>query len=142
MAVRRVGGAVSYLSIGTGDTVDRMQVFANRAVLLLVSSSSSISGVKLPNGGQADLGTKLEDYSLNPLHRDGRHKARVFRSALGITQANAGFLRSALEEAAAASVNAVHRGANSFGEIYELRLSTYDHAGHRDSPERMDRSPE
>ena len=32
--------------------------------------------MKLPNGERADLGTKLEDYSLNPLHRHGQHKAR------------------------------------------------------------------
>jgi hypothetical protein len=31
--------------------------------------------VKLPNGRQADLGAKLEDYVLNPLHREGKHKA-------------------------------------------------------------------
>jgi hypothetical protein len=43
--------------------------------------------MKLPNGENADLGTKLEDYSLNPFHRHGQHKARVFESALGITPA-------------------------------------------------------
>ena len=45
--------------------------------------------MKLPNGERADLGSKLEDYSLNPFHRHGQHKARVFESALGITLANA-----------------------------------------------------
>jgi len=34
--------------------------------------------LKLPNGHQADLGLKLEEYSLNLLHREGQHKARVF----------------------------------------------------------------
>jgi hypothetical protein len=78
--------------------------------------------VKLPNGQRADLGTKLEDYSLNALHRDGRHKARVFQSVLGITRANAAVLYSALLEAAASSDNAVYRGDNKFGEVYELRF--------------------
>ena len=78
--------------------------------------------MKLPNGERADLGTKLEDYSLNLLHRDGRHKARVFQSALGITLADAGALREALRQAAADSENATHRGHNGFGEVYELRF--------------------
>jgi hypothetical protein len=43
--------------------------------------------MKLPNGDRADLGTKLEDYSLNPLHRHGQHKARVFESGFGETYA-------------------------------------------------------
>jgi len=38
--------------------------------------------MRLPNGESADLGTKLEEYTLNPLHRDGRHKAHVFESVL------------------------------------------------------------
>ena len=59
--------------------------------------------MKLPNGQHCDLGTKLEDYSLNPLHREGRHKARVFESMLGITQANAEVLRVAIQSAAASS---------------------------------------
>lgn len=29
--------------------------------------------MKPPNGERADLGTKLEDYTLNPFHRDGPH---------------------------------------------------------------------
>ena len=44
--------------------------------------------MKLPNGDRADLGTKIEDYVLNPRHWEGRHKARVFESVLGITLAN------------------------------------------------------
>jgi hypothetical protein len=41
--------------------------------------------MKLPNGERADLGSKIEDYVLNPSHWEGRHKARVFESMLGIT---------------------------------------------------------
>jgi len=44
--------------------------------------------MKLPNGARADLGTKIEDYVLNPRHWEGRHKARVFESVLGISLAN------------------------------------------------------
>ena len=78
--------------------------------------------MKLPNGERADLGTKLEDYSLNPLHRHGQHKARVFESVLGITLANLGALRTALERAAATSENAAQRGNTGFGDVYELRF--------------------
>ncbi|MBI3798310.1 MAG: hypothetical protein HY268_15270 [Deltaproteobacteria bacterium] len=78
--------------------------------------------MKLPNGGRADLGTKLEDYTLNPLHRDGRNKARVFESVLGITLANADILRSALPDAATDSDQVEPRGDNGFGEVYVLRF--------------------
>lgn len=50
----------------------------------------------LPNGKRADLGSKLEEYTLNPSHFEGRHKARVFESALGITLSNADLLRRVL----------------------------------------------
>jgi len=66
--------------------------------------------MKIPNGDRAELGTKVEDYSVNPLHRQGQHKARVFESVLGITLANANVLRTALLHAAANSEDAVHNG--------------------------------
>ena len=52
--------------------------------------------MKLPNGEHANLGAKLEEYLLNPLHWHGQHKARVFESALGITVANQEVLAHAL----------------------------------------------
>jgi hypothetical protein len=79
--------------------------------------------MKLPNGEHCDLGTKLEDYSLNPLHREGRHKARVFNSVLGITQANAEVLREAIRSAAALSDQAEARGDNGFGDVFNLRFA-------------------
>jgi hypothetical protein len=78
--------------------------------------------MKLPNGDRADLGTKLEDYSLNPLHRHGQHKARVFESALGITLANKEVLADALLVAAKNSDGFVPLGDNGFGETYVLRF--------------------
>jgi hypothetical protein len=78
--------------------------------------------MKLPGGGRADLGTKLEDYTLNPLHRDGRNKARVFESVLGITSANADILRQALLDTVANSDQVEPRGDNGFGEVYVLRF--------------------
>lgn len=79
--------------------------------------------MKLPNGHRADLGTKLEDYTLNPQHPQGKHKARVFESVLGITlRNNAGVLRQALLDAAANSNEATARGDNGFGVTYDLRF--------------------
>ena len=42
--------------------------------------------MRLPNAKQVlvDL-AKLKEYSLNPEHQSGGHKARVFRAALGVT---------------------------------------------------------
>jgi len=78
--------------------------------------------LKLPNGHQADLGLKLEEYSLNLLHREGQHKARVFLSALGISLDNAHLLRDAILQAAHTSDEVETRGDNGFGDIYVLRF--------------------
>ncbi len=53
----------------------------------------------LPNAENAfvDL-RKLRDYSLNFENPKGRHKARVFSSALGVTAENAEYLRDVLLE--------------------------------------------
>ncbi len=78
--------------------------------------------MKLPNGDRADLGTKIEDYVLNPRHREGRHKARVFESVLGITLANREVLRQAILSAAENSDEAEPLGNNGHGEVYVLRF--------------------
>jgi hypothetical protein len=50
--------------------------------------------VQLPNAHRAIVPiAKLRDYSLNPLHPEGKHKARVFKSALGFTASDAERLR-------------------------------------------------
>jgi hypothetical protein len=56
--------------------------------------------MRLPNFQDAfiDL-AKLTDYVLDPNDPRGRHKARVFRSALGISKANASELKRLLLEA-------------------------------------------
>mgnify|MGYP000586050513 CR=1 FL=1 len=51
----------------------------------------------LPNAEQAVVEIqKLREYCLNPDHPRGKHKARVFESALGLTREDAEQLRSAL----------------------------------------------
>jgi hypothetical protein len=78
--------------------------------------------MKLPKGERADLGTKLEEYSLNTTHRQGQHKARVFESALGITVASKEILERAIREAATHSNEAVSIGDNGFGDTFSLRF--------------------
>jgi hypothetical protein len=56
---------------------------------------------KLPNSDHAEVPIeKLRDYSLNPLHDEGKHKARIFLAAMGFTQADAERLRGLVLEAA------------------------------------------
>jgi len=78
--------------------------------------------MKLPNGENADLADKLEAYSLNPLHREGRHKARVFASVPGITLENAEVLRRAVLDVWATSEAALDREDNGFGQVFVLRF--------------------
>ena len=78
--------------------------------------------MKLPNGDRADLGTKIEDYVLNPAHWEGRHKARVLESVLGITLINRAVLRDAILSAASSSDDAEVLGDNGPGHVYVLRF--------------------
>jgi hypothetical protein len=54
--------------------------------------------MKVPNANHAIVDIrKLRNYSLNPTHRTGKHKARVFLAALGMTANDAQVLRDALK---------------------------------------------
>lgn len=53
--------------------------------------------MKLPNAEQASVDlAKLRDYALDPVHEEGKHKARVFAAALGLSRNDAGWLRERL----------------------------------------------
>ena len=57
--------------------------------------------MKLPNADRAVVDiAKLRDYSLDPRHPEGKHKARVFASALGLAQRDAPWLLAQLVVAA------------------------------------------
>lgn len=77
--------------------------------------------MKLPNGDRAELGNKIEDYCLNPNHRKGQHKAKLFDNRLGITGNNAEILKSAIRQAAILE-NAVLRKTNEYGRHYNLKF--------------------
>jgi hypothetical protein len=57
--------------------------------------------MKLPQGERAIVPLeKLLGYCLNVNHDSGKHKARVFASALGVTADNAEVLRDLIQRAA------------------------------------------
>ena len=57
--------------------------------------------MKLPNGDRAEVEIeKLREYCLNSSHPRGKHKARVFKAALGLTDEDADALRDKLIEVA------------------------------------------
>ena len=75
--------------------------------------------MRLPNPERAIVDiAKLADYCLSLEHEVGKHKARVFRSALGITKADAKWLQARLLDAS--HLEAVHTGSLSFGELYVI----------------------
>ncbi|MCB9138237.1 MAG: hypothetical protein H6642_07820 [Caldilineaceae bacterium] len=56
--------------------------------------------MKLPNFENAVIDiAKLRDYCLNPSHRRGQYKARVFAAALGLSAADAEELQAAIAAA-------------------------------------------
>ena len=53
--------------------------------------------MRIPHAENATVDIrKLRDYCLNPEHPEGKHKARLFVAALGMTEADAELLRDAL----------------------------------------------
>jgi len=79
--------------------------------------------MKMPNAENAvvDL-RKLEDYCLNPEHPRGKHKARVFASALGLTGADAPDLREELL-ARVLTEECQEGDSDEFGRRYVLDFS-------------------
>ncbi len=77
---------------------------------------------KLPNAERADAPLeKFRDYALNPAHIRGGNKARVFASALGFTQADAGRLRAIVLDAAS-HLNAVENTPNEYGRRFVVDI--------------------
>ena len=62
---------------------------------------------------------KLRDYALSQSHPRGRHKARVFLAALGLTAEDAEELRSALLESARTG-DAIPGATDEFGARYTI----------------------
>jgi uncharacterized protein DUF6883 len=78
--------------------------------------------MKMPDGDAAIVDRqKLTGYCLNPEHPRGKHKARVFATALGFTAENADDLRTALLTAAA-TAEAQPAASDRFGDRYVLEF--------------------
>ena len=77
---------------------------------------------KLPNADLAILEVlKLRDYCLNPLHPEGRHKARVFAAALGIGRGDAEWFRAEML-AVLCSAPVIRHEPSGFGDRYTVDL--------------------
>jgi hypothetical protein len=64
---------------------------------------------------------KLRDYCLSEQHPRGRHKARIFRSRLGLTAGDADMLRGALLDAARARQDDLRAtDSDDYGQRYVL----------------------
>src|SRR4051812_17968485 len=76
----------------------------------------------LPNAEHAiiDL-AKLRDYCLSPTHPVGRHKAAVFRSALGLIAEDADYLAALIREGVRDRPATLGR-SDEFGQRYQVDL--------------------
>ena len=85
--------------------------------------------MKIPNAERAIVEVdKLTEYCLNPVHPRGRHKARVFESALGITASDADTLRDALRDAVL-SDDALMGEGDEYGQRYVVEFELTGPAG-------------
>jgi hypothetical protein len=76
--------------------------------------------VKLPNGERALIDPrKLIAYSLDPEHDEGRHKAHLFESLLGINLLNSDLLLDAIQDAALSSDASVGK-LDQYGQRYVI----------------------
>ncbi len=76
--------------------------------------------MRLPKGENAVIDeVKLTEYCLNPNHPRGRHKARVFAAALGLTADNVATLAYGLR-AAAKNGDARRGEKDGFGQRYVI----------------------
>jgi hypothetical protein len=74
--------------------------------------------MRLPNADEAIVDiAKLRDYCLSPTHPRGRHKARVFAAALGLTADDAETLRDALLQGVQ-TTDATEAEQDTFGQRY------------------------
>ena len=78
--------------------------------------------MKLPNGDRAELGDKLERYSLNFQHPKGKDKAAMFRNRLGITLENQKILEIALLESVIRDEAIVYK-TDQYGTHYDIKFS-------------------
>ena len=80
--------------------------------------------MKLPHADQASVDiAKLRDYSLNPHHPEGKHKARVFASRLGFSASDAEKLRALIIDAISVE-EAIAGEPDEHGQRYAVDFAT------------------
>ncbi len=77
--------------------------------------------MKLPNGDKAQLGDKIERYSLNLHHAKGKDKAILFNNRLGITLENKDQLEIALLDAAVHQEAEIYK-IDDYGTHYDIKF--------------------
>jgi hypothetical protein len=76
--------------------------------------------MKLPHAEVAVINLiKLRDYSLNPNHPRGKHKARLFAAILGLTEQDAELLKSYILQAIQ-QTSAVPGDIDEYGQRYRV----------------------
>lgn len=76
--------------------------------------------MKLPNGDKAEISMqKLLGYCLNPNHASGKHKAKVFASALGITADKVEILNELIQKAAIEG-EVIQQSTTEFGRQFKV----------------------
>ena len=86
--------------------------------------------MRIPNAEHAMVDIrKLRDYCLNPQHPEGKHKARLFVAALGMTDIDAESLRDALLQAVKSHDAALGR-RDAYGQRYLIDFE-FDWRGRR-----------
>ena len=80
--------------------------------------------MRIPNAEHAVVDIrKLRDYCLNPDHDEGKHKARLFAAALGMTVIDAEDLREILLKAVRTHDGAQFGRRDKYGQRYLVDLT-------------------
>jgi len=86
------------------------------------SGKKALPNNPLPNAKKAIIDPrKVTGYALNPNHADGRHKAKVFQSALGFNQSNANELIRQVKRKLP-NYEAILRGSNQKGYTFRIDM--------------------
>lgn len=106
-----------------------MPTFCIHSEQMLICRKFIKIAMKLANPERAVVQMqKLQGYSLSTKHPRGRHKAKVFASALGLTSENAELLRSALLTAVQ-QCEALPKEVTEHGQLYVLDFPVRGPAG-------------
>jgi hypothetical protein len=96
------------------------QAVEQRKVHFLEQETKLLTDLFIPNAENAIVDIrKLRDYCLNPEHDEGKHKARLFLSILGMTAEDVEDLRSILLEVVKTHEAKLGR-RDEFGQRYTL----------------------